>query len=111
VRVRVVLPVIFALLLLAHAAPADAQQKPSSALLQAQQAWWTGAVTGDALAPLRRHTREVLAQQVRRRNRAPGTVLMIVGGTVAAIGILTDESVLTVGGVAVGAVGLYRYLQ
>lgn len=45
------------------------------------------------------------------RRRAPGTVLMIVGGAVAVAGLLADESLLVVGGVVVGAYGLYLYLN
>ena len=44
------------------------------------------------------------------RRRAPGTVLMIVGGAIAGAGILTDESLLIVGGVVVAGYGLYIYL-
>jgi hypothetical protein len=51
----------------------------------------------------------LLAQPGRRR--APGTVLMIVGGAVAGAGILTDESLLIVGGVVVAGYGLYIYLR
>lgn len=45
------------------------------------------------------------------RPRAPGTVLMIVGGAVAGAGILADESLLIVGGVVVAGYGLYLYLR
>ena len=45
------------------------------------------------------------------RPRAPGTVLMIVGGAVAIAGLVADESLLVVGGVVVGAYGLYLYLR
>lgn len=44
------------------------------------------------------------------RSRAPGTVFMIVGGAVAVAGLIADESLLVVGGVVVGAYGLYLYL-
>ena len=45
------------------------------------------------------------------RRRAPGTVLMIVGGAIAGAGIITDESLLIVGGVVVAGYGLYIYLR
>ena len=54
-------------------------------------------------------TRDLLTQRGRRR--APGTVLMIVGGAIAGAGILTDESLLIVGGVVVAGYGLYIYLR
>jgi hypothetical protein len=107
-RARVILSTVFCFLFWFAAAPAGAQLRSRPALASPPAGWWTPA-TG-ALAPLRWHMGELLAQE-RRRRRAPGTVLMIVGGAVAAVGILTDESVLIVGGVVVAAVGLYRYLQ
>lgn len=54
---------------------------------------------------------EALVAQRASRRRAPGTVLMIVGGAVAGAGIITDESLLIVGGAVVAGYGLYLYLR
>jgi hypothetical protein len=105
---RALLSAACAFLFWITAAPAAAQTRSPAVFASAPATWWMQPA--DALSPLRRHTRDILFQEGRRR-RAPGTVLMIVGGSVAAVGILTDESVLIVGGVVVAAVGLYRYLQ
>jgi hypothetical protein len=52
-----------------------------------------------------------LAVQRRRADRGPGTVFLIVGGAVAVAGILADEGLLVVGGVAVAGYGLYLNLR
>jgi hypothetical protein len=53
---------------------------------------------------------DVFLQQ-RVRNRAPGTVFMLVGGAVAVAGLLADESLLVIGGIVVAGYGLYLYLR
>jgi len=46
-----------------------------------------------------------------RGGRRQGEVLMIVGGAVILAGLLVDESLVTIAGVAVGGYGLYLYLR
>jgi hypothetical protein len=46
-----------------------------------------------------------------RGGRRQGEILMIVGGAVILTGLLVDESLVTIGGVAVGGYGLYLYLR
>lgn len=46
-----------------------------------------------------------------RPNRRTGEVLMIVGGAGILLGILADESVITVAGAGVAGYGLYLYLR
>jgi hypothetical protein len=46
-----------------------------------------------------------------RGGRRQGEILMIVGGAVILTGLLVDESLVTIAGVAVGGYGLYLYLQ
>jgi hypothetical protein len=46
-----------------------------------------------------------------RGSRRQGEILMIVGGAVLVTGLLVDESLVTIAGVAVGGYGLYLYLR
>jgi len=46
-----------------------------------------------------------------RGGRRQGEILMIVGGAVVLTGLLVDESLVTIAGVAVGGYGLYLYLR
>lgn len=46
-----------------------------------------------------------------RGSRRQGEILMIVGGAVMVTGLLVDESLVTIAGVAVGGYGLYLYLR
>lgn len=46
-----------------------------------------------------------------RGSRRRGEVLMIVGGAVLVTGLLVDESLVTIAGIAVGGYGLYLYLR
>ena len=46
-----------------------------------------------------------------RGGRRQGEILMIVGGAVIVTGLLVDESLVTIGGVAIGGYGLYLYLR
>lgn len=46
-----------------------------------------------------------------RGGRRQGEILMIVGGAVILTGLLVDESLVTIAGVAVGGYGLYLYLR
>lgn len=46
-----------------------------------------------------------------RGGRRQGEILMIVGGAVMVTGLLVDESLVTIAGVAVGGYGLYLYLR
>ena len=49
--------------------------------------------------------------QLSRGNRRQGEILMIVGAAGIVTGLLVDESLVTIAGVAVGGFGLYLYLQ
>jgi hypothetical protein len=40
-----------------------------------------------------------------------GQTLMIVGGAVLLVGLLADEAIVSIAGVAIGAYGLYVYLE
>ena len=46
-----------------------------------------------------------------RPNRRTGEVLMIVGGAGILLGVLTDESVITIAGAGVAGYGLYLFLR
>jgi hypothetical protein len=46
-----------------------------------------------------------------RASRRQGEILMIVGGAVLVTGLIVDESLITIVGVAVGGYGLYLYLR
>jgi hypothetical protein len=46
-----------------------------------------------------------------RGSRHTGEVLMLVGGAGIVVGVLTDESVITIAGAGVGGYGLYLYLR
>lgn len=48
---------------------------------------------------------------VARPSRKQGETLMIVGGAVLLVGLLADETIISIAGVAVGAYGLYVYLN
>ena len=64
-------------------------------------------------AELRHGTADLLAPS-RFRSRAPGATLMIIGGAAIVAGILVGGSggtVLILGGVGVGAYGLYLYTR
>lgn len=111
---------------LSHAAPAataqvDASPVATPAPAPADQATGTfrlgpSAVGAELLAPaVTRATGEqrtlVHSPQLRRQ---PGLALMIVGGALFLGGAIIDGdagTALMVGGVVVGAVGLYEYLQ
>lgn len=51
------------------------------------------------------------AVSARSGRRAPGVVMMIVGGAGIVTGLLVSESIVTVAGAAVGGYGLYLYLN
>ncbi len=53
----------------------------------------------------------VLAPAMAVRHRAPGVVLMIVGGAGILVGALIEEDIVTVAGAGVGLYGLYLYLR
>jgi hypothetical protein len=46
-----------------------------------------------------------------RPSRRQGEVLMIVGGAVLLAGLLVDEAIISIAGVAIGGYGLYVYLS
>lgn len=46
-----------------------------------------------------------------RAGRGQGEILMIVGGAGIVTGLLVDESIVTIAGVAVAGYGLYLYLR
>ena len=48
---------------------------------------------------------------VARPSRRQGEVLMIVGGAVLLAGLLVDEAIISIAGVAIGGYGLYVYLN
>lgn len=48
---------------------------------------------------------------VARPSRRQGETLMIVGGVVLLTGLLVDEAVISIAGVAIGGYGLYVYLN
>ena len=52
--------------------------------------------------------RKVLAARPSKRT---GETLMIVGGAVLLVGLLADETAISIAGVAVGGYGLYVYLD
>ena len=104
-----ILPVV--LLGLAVTAPAAAQDPTAGPRLP--PAW--ASSEPELAAPQGRmaqaaDSRDLHLATVAVRRRAPGSVLMIVGCAVAVAGLLTDESLLVVGGVVVGAYGLFLYL-
>jgi hypothetical protein len=46
-----------------------------------------------------------------RPTKRTGETLMIVGGAVLLVGLLADETIISVAGVAIGGYGLYVYLD
>jgi hypothetical protein len=46
-----------------------------------------------------------------RPSKKTGETLMIVGGAVLLVGLLADEAIISIAGVAVGGYGLYVYLD
>ncbi len=46
-----------------------------------------------------------------RPSKKTGETLMIVGGAVLLVGLLADEAIISIAGVAVGGYGLYVYLN
>jgi hypothetical protein len=46
-----------------------------------------------------------------RPSKKTGETLMIVGGAVFVAGLLADEAIISIAGVAIGAYGLYVYLD
>lgn len=44
-------------------------------------------------------------------SKRTGQTLMIVGGAVLLVGLLADETIVSIAGVAIGAYGLYVYLE
>ena len=110
---KITLPLAALLLSLAPAI-AGAQTPPPqyASAIQASVALQLAATRGTPLAsPAPTPGADVLIPSRIRRHAAPGTVFMIVGGAVAVAGILADEGILIVGGVAVAGYGLYLYLR
>jgi hypothetical protein len=103
----IVTSVAILVLSVGNAARAAAQGRPPAG--PRLTAPWA-SVTGARGLPVGQRLGADLMQRA-SRPRAPGTVLMIVGGAVAGAGILADESLLIVGGVAVAGYGLYLYLR
>lgn len=111
-------PLPFVACLLAFPAAAAAQYPQFESSIHAAAALDIAAGTARAPAPALDAVLVPLASPVAplvqaraARNRAPGVLLMIVGGAVAAAGLVTDESVLVVGGVGLAGYGLYLYLR
>ena len=106
--------VTLAALALAVAPPLSAQDAPLAGP-RVPAAWASSEPALDLVAgdetPARATGNLTLATAAAVRRRAPGTVLMIVGGAVAVAGLVADESLLVLGGVAVGAYGLFLYLS
>ena len=48
---------------------------------------------------------------VARPSKGTGETLMIVGGAVLLAGLLADEAIISIAGVAIGGYGLYVYLE
>ena len=46
-----------------------------------------------------------------RPSKRTGQTLMIVGGAVLLVGLLADETIISIAGVAIGGYGLYVYLD
>jgi hypothetical protein len=46
-----------------------------------------------------------------RPSKQTGETLMIVGGAVLLVGLLADETIISIAGVAIGGYGLYVYLE
>jgi hypothetical protein len=46
-----------------------------------------------------------------RPSKRTGETLMIVGGAVLLVGLLADETIISIAGVAIGGYGLYVYLD
>lgn len=79
---------------------------PSSATLSA-----TAALRPVPVSPAVTQPSLVARVETVRGGRRQGEILMIVGGAVILTGLLVDESLITIGGVAVGGYGLYLYLR
>lgn len=48
---------------------------------------------------------------VQSSGKRDGTILMIVGGAAFVVGLIADEEIVWIPGLAVGLFGLYRYLK
>jgi hypothetical protein len=46
-----------------------------------------------------------------RPSKRTGETLMIVGGAVLLVGLVADEAIISIGGLAIGGYGLYVYLE
>ena len=100
------------LLAIGGAQPAHAQSNAYQAAVQAAAAL-RPAPQAPAAGPVRPAATEFLAARS-FSSRAPGATLMIIGGAAIVTGILVGGSggtILIVGGVGVGAYGVYLYTQ
>ncbi len=77
----------------------------------AEQLRATAALRTPSVANSVASTVQPAALAVARSGRRAGEVLMIVGGAGIIVGILADESLITIAGAAVGGYGLYLYLR
>jgi hypothetical protein len=57
------------------------------------------------------HARPTQDIALARASRRQGETLMIVGGAVLLAGLLVDEALISIAGVAIGGYGLYVYLN
>jgi hypothetical protein len=90
----------------------EAQQSASSLLPPASQLAATARLQLARSVPLldaKADDRTPL--DLARPSRRTGETLMIVGGAVLLVGLLADETIVSIAGVAIGGYGLYVYLN
>jgi hypothetical protein len=89
----------------------DAAAAPSLAVTPAQ------AAAAASLLSVPENEAEALAaatfglEAVQSSSRRQGTILMIVGGAAFVIGLIAEEEIVWIPGLAVGLFGLYKYLK
>jgi hypothetical protein len=104
---------MLAALILPFSGTAAQAQRPAVSLAAqpAELAAWARLRIPDQPPLLSGQTGPSLQLVAARPTKRTGRTLMIVGGAVLLVGLLADETIVSVAGVAIGAYGLYVFLD
>jgi hypothetical protein len=110
---RLRLVVLFAALMLPFSGNAVQAQRPAASLDASSAQLVAGARLRIPSQPLfsSGHIGPNLHLLAARPSKRTGSTLMIVGGAVLVAGLLADETIISIAGVAIGGYGLYVYLD
>jgi hypothetical protein len=84
---------------------------PTLAVTPAQAMAAAGLLDGPEAAPETLAAATFGLDALQSSGRRDGTILMIVGGAAFVVGLIAEEEIVWIPGLAVGLFGLYRYLK